>query len=57
MTDEDRLRSSIQLIDELTTLLLPNRSRGFLFFRLLSIKIELESQLNQLTKSKSWTKI
>ena len=53
MTDEDRLRSSIQLIDELTTLLLPNRSRGFLFFRLLGIKIELESQLNQLTKSKS----
>jgi len=53
MTDEDRLRSSIHLIDELTSLLLPNRSRGFLFFRLLSVKDELESQLNQLTKSKS----
>lgn len=53
MTDEDRLRSSIHLIDELTSLLLPNRSRGFLFFRLLSVKVELESQLDQLTKFKS----
>ena len=53
MTDEDRLRSSIHLIDELTSLLLPNRSRGFLFFRLLSVKVELESQLDQLTKSQS----
>ena len=53
MTDEDRLRSSIRLVDELASLLLPNRSRDFLTFRLLSVKVELESELDQLTKSKS----
>ena len=57
MTDYDRLVSAILHIDEIVTLLPENNCQQFLFFKLLSIKTELESQLNQLTRNKTQSKI
>ena len=57
MTDHDRLVSAILHIDEIVTLLPENNCQQFLFFKLLSIKTELESQLNQLTKKQTQSKI
>ena len=57
MTDHDRLVSAILYIDEIVTLLPENNCQQFLFFKLLSIKTELESQLNQLTRNQTQPKI
>ena len=57
MTDYDRLVSAILHIDEIVTLLPENNCQQFLFFKLLSIKTELESQLNQLTRNQTQSKI
>ncbi len=57
MTDHDRLVSAILHIDEVVNLLPKNSCRQFLFFKLLSIKTELESQLNQLTRNQTQPKI
>ena len=57
MTDYDRLVSAILHIDEIVTLLPENNCQQFLFFKLLSIKTELESQLDQLTKKQTQSKI
>jgi hypothetical protein len=57
MTDHDRLVSAILHIDEIVTLLPENNYQQFLFFKLLSIKTELESQLNQLTRNQTQPKI
>ena len=57
MTDHDRLVSAILHVDEIVTLLPENNCQQFLFFKLLSIKTELESQLDQLTKKQTQSKI
>ena len=57
MTDHDRLVSAILHIDEIVTLLPENNCQQFLFFKMLSIKTELESQLNQLTRNQTQSKI
>ena len=57
MTDHDRLVSAILHVDEIVTLLPENNCQQFLFFKLLSIKTELESQLNQLTRNQAQPKI
>ena len=57
MTDYDRLVGAILYVDEIVTLLPENNCQQFLFFKLLSIKTELESQLNQLTRNQTQPKI
>jgi hypothetical protein len=57
MTDHDRLVSAILHVDEIAALLPDNDCRQFLYFKLLSIKTELESQLNQLTRKQNQSKI
>ena len=57
MTDHDRLVSAILHVDEIAALLPDNNCQQFLHFKLLSIKIELESQLNQLTRKQNQSKI
>ncbi len=57
MNDHDRLVSAILHVDEIVTLLPENNCQQFLFFKLLSIKTELESQLDQLTKKQTQSKI
>ena len=57
MTDHDRLVSAILHVDEIATLLPDNNCQQFLYFKLLSIKTELESQLNQLTRNQTQPKI
>ena len=57
MTDHDRLVSAILRVDEIAALLPDNNCQQFLYFKLLSIKTELESQLNQLTRKQTQSKI
>ena len=57
MTDHDRLVSAILRVDEIAALLPDNNCQQFLYFKLLSIKTELESQLNQLTRKQNQSKI
>ena len=53
MTDYDRLVSAIHHLDEVVNLLPDNNCQQFLFFKLLSVRTELESQLHQLTKKQT----
>lgn len=57
MTDHDRLVSAIHHLDEVVNLLPENNCRQFLFFKLLSVRTELESQLDQLTRKQIQPKI
>ncbi len=57
MTDHDRLVSAILHVDEIAALLPDNNCQQFLHFKLLSIKTELQSQLDQLTRKQTQSKI
>jgi len=57
VTDHDRLVSAILHVDEIAALLPDNDCQQFLYFKLLSIKTELQSQLNQLTRKQTQSKI
>jgi hypothetical protein len=57
MTDHDRLVSAILRVDEIAALLPDNNCQQFLYFKLLSIRTELQSQLEQLTRKQTQSKI
>ena len=57
MNGHDRLVNAIHHLDEVVNLLPENVCRQFLFFKLLSVRTELESPLDQLTRKQIQPKI
>lgn len=57
MTDQTKLILALMQINNLTELLRDNQYKVMLYSHLISVKVELERQMNVLTNTNPYTKI